>query len=205
MHLARRLQLARDPEGFWRSQGWGPEWRFRTARRGGRRLDFSIRVPVDWNAFDVMKMPAEAATRPGGLAQAVQALAQGVDAAGVIAIMGIGHDLPREGEPDAHLFVLLSVALRVVPGPFPDSIPGARVDPILFEHEGGNYPGVRVRRVHHAEALSGEPPMSLLTVQYLVQTDYGVLASTFVTPQVAVFETLMPLLDKVAGAGELSG
>ncbi len=42
--------------------------------------------------------------------------------------------------------------------------------------------------------------MSFLTIQYMVRTDYGVLTSTFATPQGEVFDRLIPVLDKIAGA-----
>jgi hypothetical protein len=202
MNPSNDIDVTGDREAYWRSQGWGPEWSFDTTRTDGRPLVFSIRVPVAWNACDVMKLPVDRAEDRHSLPHMLAALARGIDAAGVIAIMGIGHDLIMEGEPPAGLFAVLTVALRQVPGPFPDSIPGARVDSVEFGHAGGNYPGVRIVRLHEGEG-EGEGEGSLLTVQYLVQTDHGVLASTFATPQAGLFERLLPLLDKIAGSGEL--
>jgi hypothetical protein len=202
---AERARIARDPEAYWRSCGWGPEWRFPATRSDGEPLVLSLRVPVDWKAFDVMQMPADAVARTDALEQTVAALARGIDAAGVIAIMGIGHELPREGMSDAQLFVTLTVALAEVSGPFPDRITGAEVEPVEFAQPGVTYRGVRIRRVRNAAVLPDQPALPVLTVQYMVRTDHGVLAITFITPQVDAFEKLGLLLEKIAGACSLDG
>jgi hypothetical protein len=199
MPLIKDLRIARDPERYWRSRGWGPEWRFPVARPGDEPLALSLRVPIDWKAVDVLEMPAEVAATPGSLSQAMARLAREVDASGVIAVLGIARTVAREGKPDAHLFATITFALTDVAGPAPDSIPGAEVEPIELNHPGAPYRGVRVRRVRDA-VEPGKAPMSFLTVQYLVQTGYGWLATTFATPQRDVFERLGPLLDKIAGA-----
>ncbi|HEY5316980.1 MAG TPA: hypothetical protein VIJ20_03310 [Solirubrobacteraceae bacterium] len=193
-----RPETPGDPEAHWRSHGWGPKWKFPATRSDGARLVLSLRVPLDWKATDVMKMPAEAATKSGSLAEVVATLARGIDAAGVIAIMAIGYDFPREGKPNSELYVMLNVALKDVPGPLPESILGADVEPVEFKHPGGDYRGVRIRRVSDGAALPDQPPQPILTVQYMLRTEHGVLATTFMTPQVGVFEKLVPLLDKIA-------
>jgi hypothetical protein len=139
-----------------------------------------------------MKRPVGAAATTGPLAAAVGPLARGIEAAGVIAIMGIAHPLPRKGAVDAHAFATVTVALADVAGAFPESVPGAQVAPVEFGHPQGSYRGVRIRRV------SGT-----LTVQYLVRTEHGVLAITFTTPQVDVFERLGEFFDKVAATCSL--
>jgi len=197
MSLIKDLRIARDPERYWRSRGWGPEWRFPVPRPAGEALALSIRIPVEWEAIDVLKMAPDVAQTP--LPQAMATLAREVDAAGVITVLGIARPVAREGKPDAHLFAILTCALTDVAGPAPDSIPGAEVEPIELNHPNAPYRGVRVRRVRSAN-VSGKPPMSFLTVQYLVQTGHGWLATTFATPQRDVFERLGPLLDKIAGA-----
>lgn len=199
MSLIKDLRIARDPERYWRSKGWGPEWRFPVEQSGGERLMLSLRVPVDWQAIDVLKMPAEAATAEGSMTQAMAALARETDAAGVIAVVGIGRAVALEGKPDAHLFATITVALADLPGPAPDSIPGAEVEPIELDHGRGVYRGVRVRRTRNA-AAPGLAPMKFLTVQYLVDTGHGWLSTTFATPQHDVFEKLGLLFDKIAGA-----
>jgi hypothetical protein len=140
-----------------------------------------------------MKRPVGDAATTGPLAAAVAPLARGIDAAGVIAIIGIAHPVPRKGAADAHVFATVTVALADVAGAFPESVPGAEVAPVEFGHPAGNYRGVRIRRVR-----------STLTVQYLVRTEHGVLAITFSTPQVDVFERLGDLFDKVAATCSLA-
>jgi len=205
VNLFKSSDTVEDREAIWRSHGWGPPWKFPATRAGGTPLVLSLRVPVAWKAMDVMKMPAEVASTNGSLAQAVATLAHGIEAAGVVAIMGIGHELPREGKPDAQLFVLLSIALKDAHGPLPDAIPGADLEPVEFKHEAGNYRGVRIRRVTDAAVLPEHPPQPVLSTQYLLKTRHGVLACTFTTPQVVVFEKLSPLLDKIAAGCHLDG
>jgi hypothetical protein len=169
----------------------------------GEPLVLSTRAPADWRVFDVMKMPADAAARNGSLAHVVAALARGIDAAGVIAILALGRDLPREGQPDAQLFATLTVSLADVAGPFPRSVPGAEVEPIEFKHPHERYRGVRIHRVRNAAVLPDQPPVPVLSVQYMVQTRHGLLISTFMTPQVDVFIRLLPVFDAIAGACRL--
>jgi hypothetical protein len=185
--------MVRDPEAYWRSSGWGPEWRFPTTRADGEPLELALRVPGGWEAFDVMKRPVGNAATTGPLAAAVGPLARGIEAAGVIAVIGIAHPLARKGATDAHVFATLTVALGDVAGAFPESVPGAEVAPVEFRHPEGSYRGVRISRV------SGT-----LAVQYLVRTEHGVLAITFTTPQVDVFERLGELFDKVAATCSLA-
>ncbi|MDQ6775291.1 MAG: hypothetical protein M3071_03505 [Actinomycetota bacterium] len=197
-------QLALDPEAYWRSSGWGPEWRFPATRLDGEPLELSLRVPLAWEAFDVMKRPVGAATMTGPLARAVAPLAQGIEAAGVIAIIGIDHALPLEGADDAHLFVTLTVALADVTGAIPEYFPGAQVEPVEFGHPDGSYRGLRIRRIKEAAVTPDGHPVPLLAVQYMVRTEHGVLAIAFATPQVEVFEALDELLVKIAGTCTLT-
>ncbi|HWF52879.1 MAG TPA: hypothetical protein VG294_19700 [Solirubrobacteraceae bacterium] len=197
-------RLASDPETYWRDAGWGPEWRFPVTRADGEPLELALRVPLDWEAFDVMKRPLGEAAETGPLAQVLAPLARGIDAAGVIAIMGIAHPLPREGAPDAHLFVTLTVALADLTGAFPDSVPGSEVEPVEFAHPGGPERGVRIRRTRDAAVAPGAPPLPVLTVQYLVRTEHGVMAITFMTPQVDVFDRLGELFEKIAATCSLA-
>lgn len=200
MSLIKNLKIARDPEGYWRSHGWGPEWRFPVTGPRGEPLAVSARMPGEWKATDVLKMAPEAAASSGSVAQAMALLAREVDAAGVIGVLGIGRAVKREGKPDAHLFAVIAFALADVAGPPPESIPGAEVEPVEFEHPNGPYRGIRVRRTKQVGAASDQLGKSVLTVQYLLRTDYGVLATTFATPQQDAFEKLTPVLDKIAGA-----
>jgi hypothetical protein len=198
MSLIKDIRLARDSERRLRSQGWGPEWRYPVERSGGDSLVLSFRVPVDWKAIDVLKMPSEAAAS-GSLAQAMALLAREVDATGVIGVVGIGRVVEREGQPDLNLFATISFAFAEVAGPLPESSADTEVEAIEFEHQEWSYRGVRVRRTHPVKAAPDQLGASFLTIQYLVRTDYGALAITFATPQ-AAFGQLIPLLDKIAGA-----
>ncbi|HWF73830.1 MAG TPA: hypothetical protein VG186_10830 [Solirubrobacteraceae bacterium] len=199
MSLIKNLKIARDPEAYWRRQGWGPKLTFLIERPGAERLALTLRIPLDWQAFDALDMPADAEPPPGSMAQAVAALARVAGAAGVITVLGITRTVAREGNPDAQLFATVSVALADVPGEAPESSPAAEVGAVEFEHPDGDYRGTRIREVRRAEIVPGNEPASFLSVQYLLETEYGWLAVTFATPQVEVFEKLGLLFDKIAG------
>ena len=198
MPLIKDIFARRDPEEHWRSRGWGPEWRFPAAGPGGQPISLRVRTPLDWTKVDVRKLPERAPT--GSVAEAMRRLSATIGTAGVIALLGVEHTVAREGTPDLHLFATLTVALKDLDGPMPESLPEASVAPIELNTVGGRYAGVRVRRVSKAEIVAGQPPMAFLTVQYMVRTRYGVLASTFATPQQEIFDRLIPVFDKIAGA-----
>jgi hypothetical protein len=202
MSLIKSLQKARDPEAHWRSQGWGPEWRFPAEGTGGEPLTFSIRSPLDWKLVDVRKLPVDGSAPEGSIAQAMVRLREVCDAAGMIAVLGIEHTVQREDKPDGHLFATISVALADVADPTLDSVPGGDVEPFEYRWDERPYRGVRARTVRTAELVPGHPPMAFISVQYLLRCDYGVLATTFATPQ-REFERLTPLFDKIARAGRL--
>jgi hypothetical protein len=203
MSLIKSLKIARDPEAYWRSQGWGPKLTFLVPRSDGERLVLSLRVPADWEAVDVLNMPREVAATPGSMAQALANLGRVVDQSGVVTVLGIARAVEREGQPDAHLFATITLAVADVPGESPDSIPGAEVEPIEFKDPRGDYRGVRVRQVLSREVVPDQPPMSFLTVQHLIQTEHGWLAITFATPQHEVFAKLGRLFDKIAASCRL--
>ena len=206
LKIVQSLKIARDPEAYWRSQGWGPKLTFLIDERSdGEPLALTLRVPVDWTTCDVLKMPADVAATPGSMAQALANLGRVVDRSGVITVLGIARGVEREGQPDTHLFATITVALADVPGPAPESIPDAEVEPVEFEDPRGGYRGVRVRRVQSRAVVPDQPPMSFLTVQYLLETDQGWLAITFATPQHEVFARLGSLFDKIAAACRLEG
>jgi hypothetical protein len=90
-----------------------------------------------------------------------------------------------------------------VPAPTPQSLPGADVEPVPHGPD-FRYPGVRVRRLESAEIVPGQPPTEFLSVQYLLDTEYGVLAVTFATPQVEIFdEEGKMLFMRIASASKL--
>jgi hypothetical protein len=202
MSLIKSLQHARDPEGYWRSQGWGPEWRFPAQGTGGEALAFSIRSPLDWKLVDVRKLPVDGSAPDGSVAQAMIRLREACDAAGMIAVLGIEHTVKRENKPDAHLFATISVALADVADPTTQSVPGEDVEPFEYSWDKRSYQGVRARTVRTAELVPDRPPIPFISVQYLLRCDYGVLATTFATPQ-REFDRLTPLFDKIARACRL--
>jgi hypothetical protein len=205
MSLIKSLKVARDPEAYWRSQGWGPKQTFLVERSDADPLMLTLRVPADWTTYDVLKMPADVAATPGSMAQALANLGRVVDRSGVITVLGIARAVEREGMPDTHLFATITVALADLAGPAPESIPGAEVEPVEFDDPRGSYRGVRVRRAQSRAVVADQPPMSFLTVQYLLQTDFGWLAITFATPQHDVFAKLGLLFDKISAAVRLEG
>ena len=198
MPVIKNILRGRDPESIWRSEGWSSEWRFPAVGSGGEELLFKIRTPLEWTKADVRSLPE---TSPAeSVAEAMRRLSAAVGTAGVVALLGVEHTVAREDEPDVHLFATLTVALKDLAGPMPDSVPDAEVSPVDLNTPGGHYRGVRVRGLAEAELVPGRSAMPYLTVQYMVRTDYGVLASTFATPQVGTFEGLMPVFDKIATA-----
>jgi hypothetical protein len=192
------------------SQGPGPghtrgmgEFAFPATRSDGVALELSLGVPMGWEAFDMMELPAEAASANPALGQRAATLARGIDAAGVIAIVGMGCDLPLESATVTQAFVTLTVALAGVRGAFPDSVPGGEVNPVEFMHPGGSYRGVRIRGITHVEVLPGWPPVPVRTEQFMVRTEHGVLVITFTTLQVELFDRLAALLEAIAGTCSL--
>jgi hypothetical protein len=197
--LIKDIKIALDPEREWRRRGWGEEHRYPVTGSDGQALVLTFRVPVEWDTIDVMKLRADAAAPDGSLARALVMLSREVETTGAIAVVGIARTVPREGKPDASLFAVLTFAVSDLPGPAPAEIPGAEVEPIELNHPGLPYKGVRIRRIRDATVPSGQQ-IPVLTVQYLVDTGHGWLATTFATPQPEVFERLVPLLDKIASA-----
>ena len=202
MSLIKNLKIARDPEAYWRSQGWGPKLTF-LVTSADEPLVLTLRVPVDWESIDVLNMPADVAATPGSMAQALANLGRLVEATSVITILGIVRAIEREGQADTHLFATVTIALTDVPGPAPESIPGAEVEPVEFKHPHGDYQGVRVRQVQIRAVVPDQPAMSFLTVRYLIETDHGRLAIAFATPQHDVFAKLAGLFDRIAGGVRL--
>ncbi len=200
MPLTKDIWNMRDPERYWRSRGWGSEWRFPALGPAEEPLKLTVRAPADWTLVDVRELPEADVAPSGSVAQAMARLSQVVATAGVIALLGVERTVAREDKPDLHLFATLTIALKDLPGPMPESLPDAQVEPIELEHPKQAYRGIRVRRVQTAEIVPGQPPMPFLTIQYMVRTDHGVLTSTFATPQGEIFDRLIPALDKIAGA-----
>jgi hypothetical protein len=196
--MIKNILKGRDPESIWRSEGWGSEWTFPAVGAQGEQLDFKIRTPLEWAKADVRALPET--SPPESVAQAMRRLSSAVGTAGVVALLGVEHTVARQDEPDLHLFATLTVALKDLPGAMPESLPDAQVGPIELNTPGGLYRGVRIRRLAQAELVPDRPAMPYLTVQYMVRTDYGVLASTFATPQVGTFDGLMAVFDKIATA-----
>src|ERR1700727_1902461 len=84
--------VTHNAEGDPRSRGWGRTRYFPATGSSGEELVLSTRAPADWHVIDVMKMPADVVRRNGSLAQVVATLARGIDAAKVIAILGLGRE-----------------------------------------------------------------------------------------------------------------
>jgi hypothetical protein len=200
--VIKNLWSTRDPESYWRSRGWGSEWRFPAMGPRGETLAFSIRAPLDWSLVDVRKLPDADVSPPGSVAQAMVKLRDMYDAAGMIAVLGMEHTIKREHMPDAHLFATISVALADNPDPRADALLGADVQPFEYSANQRPYRGMRARGITTAEVVPGRRAKPVITVQYLMRCDYGVLAIMFATPQ-REFDRLMPLFDKIASASWL--
>ena len=155
-----------------------------------------VRTPLPWRRIDAREVSDPVLT--GSVAQAMQRLSSTAGAAGVLAVLGMEHTLALGGAPHLRLFATLTVALKDLPGPMPELRPGDGVTPIELNTAGGRYAGVRVRRVSESAIVPGAAPVSFLTIQYLVRTRYGVLASTFATPQPEIFDRLIPALHQIA-------
>jgi hypothetical protein len=199
MSLIKALKYRRDPEALWHKSGWGPKLTFLASGTHGEPLVLTLRVPLDWETCDVLNMPAEVAATPGSMAQAMASVAKVVDSAGAITVLGMTLPVKREGEPDVNLLATMTIALADAPGPPPESMSGAEVEPVEFRYGGRSaYRGVRIRQEQRRDNVPSQPPIPFLIVQYMLECEHGRLVITFATPQMDVFTRLAGLLDKIA-------
>jgi hypothetical protein len=103
-----------------------------------------------------------------------------------------------EGRPDFYLLLTMTVALSQLPGPAPESIPDAEVKPVEFKDEAGDYRGKRIQQIRSRDVLPGQPAVSFLTVQFMLETEHGWLVVTFATPQANFFARAESMFDKIA-------
>jgi hypothetical protein len=185
--MGKRLEralVARRGERVWDEAGWGP--RLAWPVPGRESLVFSLRVPRPWKTVDALARPDG---EPGSLDQALPALAQGIEAGGVITAQGIFTFAPD----DTPVFGTLTAALSDVPGEPPARLPDAEVESATLRVGRG----ARVRRVRDAQVVPGRLPIPVMTLQYLLRTEHGALALTFATPQRGLFDELAELFDQV--------
>jgi hypothetical protein len=193
--------LKPDPEAKWRKGGWRPRLAFRTSGFGGEPLTLTLRLPLEWMTCDFLALPAEVTAvkpKPGSLAEAMMSIATVADRSGAITVQGMVRPVELEGRPDFYLLLTMTVALAQLPGPAPQSIPDAEVRPVEFKDEGGAYRGTRIRQIRSREFLPGQPAVSFLTVQFMLETGHGWLVITFATPQADLFTQTESMFDKIA-------
>jgi hypothetical protein len=198
LSLIKALKHRRDPEAIWREGGWGPTRAFPTSGFDGEPLMLTLRLPLGWDAADLLKVPPEMAAdvKPGSLAEAITSTASVAGTSGAIAVLGMTRPIEREGKPDARALLSMTVALSDLPGPAPESIPDAEVKPVEFKDEDRDYRGVRIQQIRSREVLPGVLPF--LTVQFMLETEHGWLVITFATPQANFFTRTETLFDKIA-------
>jgi hypothetical protein len=167
------------------SDGWGAPLRFAVERPGQPPLSFRFRLPEGVRLIDVRRLAA-AAGAPGTVARAAKGLERGAQAAGVIVIGAISP--PPAPDGPVEVLATVTVALSDVPGP-------PRVEDYLLPQSERADQEVtrlsdrvaRIRRLSVESLSAGHEPVPILTIQYLVQTEYGAMSMTFSTTHHEMF------------------
>jgi hypothetical protein len=164
-------------------------------------VSFAIALPPDWAEIDLLSSEAEHVL-DGPLAPALAAAARGSEHARLLMVRSLVAVTP-DREP---LAAGLSVALADRSAPVSQLSPSAAsfddADVSAVTLPVGS--GIRVRHVAPAEVLDGVGSLEVLRVQYLLQTELGLLTITFTTPQAAPTREWERLFDAMADTAQLA-
>lgn len=145
-------------------------------------VSFAIALPPDWKEIDLLSSEAEHVIDPS-LGAALETAAHGGQHARLLMVRSLVTVTPA-GEP---LAAGLSVAVADRSAPISQvslsavSFGDAEVSAVTLPVGRG----IRVRRLAPAEVVHGVGPLEVLRVQYMLQTELGLLTITFTTPQAA--------------------
>lgn len=164
-------------------------------------VSFAIALPPDWEGIDLLSSEAER-LMDTPLADALAAAARGSEQARLLMLRSLVA-VTSAGEP---LAAGLSVALADRSAPISqiplsaESFDDAEVSAVILPVGSG----VRLRRVAPAQVLAGVDPLEVLRVQYMLETELGLLTITFTTPQAARTLEWERLFDAMANTAELA-
>jgi hypothetical protein len=161
-----------------------------TIERAGETLSVAIEPPTTGETFDLLATIGETFP-PGSPAEVMTTLARASHHPGVVAVRGFALRMtPRP------LMFTLAIALTQVEGEMPDPETIEDGDAESIELPVGD--GIRISRRRRAVLRSDHNAEPVLTVQYLIATDFGGLAMTFATPHVDGQTEFTLLFDKIA-------
>lgn len=163
-------------------------------------VSFAIALPPEWKEIDLLSSEAERVLETP-LAASLAAAARGSEHARLLMLRSLVA-ITSAGEP---LAAGLSVALADRSAPISqiplsaESFGGAEVSAVTLPVGSG----VRLRRVAPAQVLAGVGPLEVLRVQYMLETELGLLTITFTTPQAARTREWGRLFDAMAETARL--
>jgi hypothetical protein len=163
-------------------------------------VDFQIALPEGWTALDLLASDEDHLI-DGKRGDALAAAARGSEHAKLLMLCSLVAYTP-DGEP---LEAGLSVALADSSAPISAaplselSVPDGELAAVRTPAGSG----VRVTRMTETPALPELGRAAMLSVQYLLHTDHGLLTLTFTTPQVSRPDVLQQFFDAMASTGEI--
>jgi hypothetical protein len=161
-------------------------------------LTFTIAVPAGWQELDLLD-PTAAEALGAPLTDALAFAAHGTDQAQLLML----RSLVAVTESREPLAAGLTAQLAAPSAPISrapldaDAFGDAEVSAIKLPAGSG----LRVRRV--VPTMVGDLPVAALQVQYLLETEHGLLAITLDTPQAAETEDWEALFDALAATARL--
>lgn len=162
---------------------------------------FAIALPPEWKGIDLLSSDAENLIG-APLSAALDVAARGAEHARLLMLRSLV-TVTSAGEP---LAAGLSVALADRSAPVSQvrlsdqSFDDAEVSAVTLRVGSG----VRIRRVTPTEVLDGFGPLEVLRVQYLLETELGLLTITCTTPQAARTCEWERLFDAMAGTARFA-
>jgi hypothetical protein len=177
-----------DFEQVWRRAGWGARRTWGAESRDGDRLALSLRLPLDWRTASLTDPVGE---EPPSSPR--EALAAWAGLSGAITAQRLALLLPRTDAPAFPLLATMIATLGAVEGAPAEALAGDGARPVVTL---SGLCGVRLRAVR--ELTEAAAPLSVLVVQYLLETPHGGLAVAFSAPQAPFHVKLERLFDQVA-------
>lgn len=164
-------------------------------------VSFAIALPPEWKGIDLLSDEAEPVIG-APLAAALAVASRGGEHARLLMLRSLVA-VTSAGEP---LAAGLSVALADRSAPVSQvrlsdqSFGDAEVSAVTLPVGSG----VRICHVAPAGVLAGAGPLDVLRVQYLLETELGLLTITFTTPQAARTTEWEQLFDAMAKTAQLA-
>lgn len=184
----------RKADRAFREEGWGPLQTWPVPRAQGGPLVFQLRLPLNVELVDLAAL-AGAAEGAHGAPESLAAAAQEVQrAARVAGTIVVGALRERQDDGESEILASLSVAFsdgkgKLDPADYVPADADGDVRPPEVSTLSDN--AIRISRLTSVTPPGAEAAQPNLSVQYLVQSRYGVLSFAYATAR----------MDMIAGGG----